>query len=185
MMRDSFDEAPVRQLLHEKIFEADLESFAREGRLRVKAIKLNDFLATLELRVGDWLDERVRDSMNRHKARLFEQVNDEVFEIPERAVRDAASNATRVREQEAQLHEMQGCVREQIARLKDDVKRLFEDPENTPERLEKEVNRCLDAFDEETDHALAPEAEESSDPAEIDEQFRKDARDAIEDLLSE
>ncbi len=185
MMRDSFEEAPVRQLLHEKIFEADLESFAREGRRRVKAIKLNDFLATLELRVGDWLDERVRDSMHRHKARLFEQVNDEVFQILERAVRDAASNATKVKEQEAQLHEIQGCIREQITKLKDDVKHLFVDLKGSPKKLEKEVHRCLAAFDEASDHALAPEADESSGPAEINEQFCEDARDAIEDLLSD
>ena len=80
---------------------------------------------------------------------------------------------------------MQGCVREQIARLKDDVKRLFKDLKNTPKKLAKEVSRCLDAFDEEADHALAPEADDSFGPPEINDRFRKDAREAIEDLLSE
>ena len=184
MTQDNFDEAPVRQLLLEKIFEADLASFAREGRQRVKALKLNEFLTALEERMGDWLDDRVRDCMHDHKVRLFEQVNDEVFEILERAVRDAASNATKVKEQEAQLHEMQGCIREQVVKLKEDVKGLFEDLKDSPQKLQKEISRCLDAFDDETDRALAPEAEESG-PAEIDERYCEHARDAIEDLLSE
>jgi hypothetical protein len=184
MTRDSFEEAPVRQLLLEKIFEADLETFAREGRLRVKALKLNDFLVSLEKLMGHWLDDRVRESMHDHKVRLFEQVNDEVFQILERAVRDAASNATKVKEQEAQLNELQHFVHDHIAKLKDEVKHLFEDLKNSPKKLEKEVTRCLDAFDEETDHALDPE-EDSSDPAEIDEQFCENARDVIEDLLPE
>ena len=185
MTRDSFEEAPVRQLLLEKIFEADLESFAREGRVRVKAVRLNDFLVTLEERMSHWLDDRVRESMHDHKVRLFEQVNGEVFQILERAVRDAASNATKVKEQEAQFHEMQGCVREQVSKLKEDVERLFGELKNSPRKLEKEVRRCLEAFDEDTDHALAPDAEDSSGPAKIDDRFRQDAREALEVLLSE
>ncbi|MEE8104560.1 MAG: hypothetical protein V3T86_03395 [Planctomycetota bacterium] len=187
----SLDEhAPIRELLDTQVYEAEVEDFVRQGRTHVKTVHLNGFMLSLEQAIGKLVEERLLESLAQHKARLFAEVNDEVFAILEHAVRDAAYNALLVREREAEMEELRGSFREQFAQMRERVTNLFrnlsedrEQLESDPAALESELTSCLDELESK---ALAPAPDESDEgEPELGETFQSDAQHAIEDIFTD
>jgi len=198
-------QAPLRDLLDDQVYEADIEEFARQGLTRVKTVHLNGFMHSLERVVTQMVETRLAESLSDHKARLFDEVNGEVFAILEHAVRDAAYNALLVREREAEIEALRDSFREELANMRARVANFFQSQSTDPEQpqsdpsasesaagapnsdaaaLESEIESCLEGLES---VALPPIVDEAAgeELPEIGETFQANAKDAIEDILAD
>lgn len=184
-------QAPLRDLLDDQVYESDIEEFARQGLTRVKTVHLNGFMLSLERVVSQMVETRLAESLSDHKARLFDEVNGEVFAILEHAVRDAAYNALLVKERDAEMEALRDSFRKQFAHMRERVANLFqnlstdpEEPELDPAGLESEIVNCLDGLESVALPPIADEPAEEELP-ELGETFQANAKHAIEDILAD